>query len=198
MHGNDYSRRAFLQSSAGAATAALLRGGVPGLAALLQAACSARDEGAPFSSLSPAEARELEAITARIVPTTDTPGAREAGVTWFIDKALGDFLSGQRDFLLGGLQTFQQSIAASFPGAERFSDLAEADQDRHLATQDATPFFQLLHVMTMFGLLGLPSYGGNKDYVGWQLLGLDPKQHGFQPPFGHYDAEFRAEHDDVA
>lgn len=197
MHGNDYSRRWFLQVSGSAASATLLRGGLPGLAAVLQAACTARDEGAPFAILTPAEAREFDAITARIVPTTDTPGAREAGVIWFIDKALSDFMSPQRENLLGGLDAFQQSIAATFPGVERFSGLAEADQDRYLATQDSTPFFRLLHLMTLFGFLGMPDYGGNQDYAGWRLLGLDPHQHAFQPPFGYYDAAFREEQDDV-
>lgn len=196
MHGNALSRRFFLQGSGSAATASLLRGAGPGLAALLQAACSARDEGAPFAILNAGEARELEAIVARIVPTTETPGAREAGVIWFIDKALGDFMSGQLDFLRDGLQGFQAPVAENFPGAQRFSDLSADDKDRHLATQDATAFFQVLHIMTLFGMLGLPEYGGNKDYVGWKLLGLDPHQHAYQPPFGYYDAKFREEHGD--
>jgi hypothetical protein len=36
----------------------------------------------------------------------------------------------------------------------------------------------------------MSSYGGNKDNVGWKLLGLDGLHHGYQPPFGYYDAEY--------
>lgn len=193
MNDKELSRRLFLQMSGSFSGAAALRAGIPGLGALFQAACSARDKGAAFEVLNAAEARELQAIVARIVPTTDTPGADEAGVIWFIDKAVGDFMAKDLAFLQSGLVEFQASIAAGFAGAERFSDLAEADQDRHLGTQDETPFFGFLHLLTMMGMFGMPSYGGNRDYVGWQLLGLDPHQHAYQPPFGYYDAQYREE-----
>lgn len=193
MNDKALSRRLFLQMSGSFSGATALRAGIPGLAALFQAACSARDNGAAFEVLNAAEARELEAIVARIVPTTDTPGAREAGVIWFIDKAFGGFMAENLDFLQSGLVEFQAPIAAGFVGAERFSDLAEADQDQHLATQDETPFFGFLHLLTMMGMFGMPGYGGNRDYVGWKLLGLDPHQHAYQPPFGYYDAQYRKE-----
>lgn len=194
MDGTDVSRREFLQGSLAGGT--LLRGGIAGLAALSQAACSARDEGAQFDILSTAEAREIEAISARILPTTDTPGAREAGVVWFFDKALGSFMAAQLDFLRTGLVDFQASISSTFHGAVRFSDLDEADQDTYLATRDQTPFFGIVRFLTLAGMFGMSSYGGNKDAVGWKLLGLDPKQHGYQSPFGHYDAEFVEEQRD--
>jgi gluconate 2-dehydrogenase gamma chain len=37
---------------------------------------------------SPAQASEVEAMAAQIIPTDDTPGAREAHVIYFIDRAL--------------------------------------------------------------------------------------------------------------
>ena len=40
------------------------------------------------------------------------------------------------------------------------------------------------------GFFGMSSYGGNRDNVGWKLLGLDGEHHGFEPPFGYYDAEY--------
>jgi len=184
----DDSRREFLQGSGLLAGTSALRWGIPGLGALSQAACSARDAGAAFETLSAGAARELDAIAARILPTTDTPGAHDAGVIWFMDKALGDFLAPQKDFLLAGLADFQAPVAAAFPGATRFSDLDTGDQDRHLHTQDTTPFFGLVRFMTLAGMFGMASYGGNRDAAGWRLLGLDPHQHAFLPPFGHYDA----------
>lgn len=164
---------------------------LPGIAAVAQSACSARDEGAAFSILDNAEAREFAAISARILPTTDTPGATEAGVIHFVDQALGDFMAPQLDFLRSGLATFQAPIPAGFPGAARFSDLDEPDQDRHLATQDNTPFFGFYRVMTLMGMFGMSSYGGNRDNVGTRLVGLVPGQHAHTPPFGYYDAQYR-------
>ena len=51
----------------------------------------ARDEKLSF--LSAAEAADVEAVAAQIIPTDDSPGAREAGVVYFIDRALATFLS---------------------------------------------------------------------------------------------------------
>jgi len=187
------TRRRFLAGSGSLTGLAALRGGLPGLAAVLQAACDARDSGAAFEVLTATEARELEAITARIVPTTDTPGAREAGVVYFIDRAAGGLFAEQLGFLRGGLSAFQAAVAAAHPGVERFSGLDETAQDAFLATQDRTDWFGFVHFQTMLGLFGLPGHGGNRDYVGWKLLGLDPHAHAHLPPFGHYDAEYRRE-----
>ncbi len=196
MSGNELTRRLFLRGSGSLAGSAALRATLPGLAALVQAACSARDAGADFVNLGADEARDIEAITARILPTTDTPGAREAGVIWFIDRAVGDFLAPGLPALRSGLDEFNAALAAAYPGNERFPDLDEADQDTFLATRDETPLFQLLRVATLMGMFCLPDYGGNHDYVGWKLLGLDPHAHAHTPPFGHYDAEYPREHAD--
>ena len=184
------TRRRFLQ---GAASTAFARAGIGGLAAISQSACTARDKAAAFETLTEAEAREFEAIAARILPTTDTPGAREAGVIWFMDKAFGtfgaDFLAPTRQ----GLADFQASIPAAFPGAKMFSDLDEADQDRHLQSQQESGFFDTMRFTTVMGFFGMKKYGGNRDDAGWKLLGIDSHQHGWQPPFGYYDAEYATE-----
>lgn len=44
-------------------------------------------------ALSPGQARVLEVVADLIVPATDTPGAREAGVPQFVDRAVGDYCS---------------------------------------------------------------------------------------------------------
>ena len=85
------SRRRFLKSTGAVTGASLFRIGAPSLAAITQAACSARDEEAAFRTLGADEAADFAAIAARIIPTTDTPGATEAGVIWFWDNALGDY-----------------------------------------------------------------------------------------------------------
>lgn len=155
-----------------------------------QAACTARDEARHFDNLSPAVARELEAIAARILPTTDSPGAREAGVVYFMDTALGTLIPDEAGELHQGLEKFSSGIAAAFPGAGLFSDLSQADQDRHLKSQEDSAFFGLVHFMTVAGFFGMSHYGGNRDNVGWKHVGMDGPPHGWQPPYGYYDAEY--------
>jgi hypothetical protein len=187
------SRREFLAgtgSMSAVAASPLLRAGLSGLVAFSASACTARDEGAAFEVLLKAEAREFEAIAARILPTTDTPGAREAGVIWFMDKSFGSIMSNSLEFARGGLAGFQAGIPAAFPGAQRFSDLEETEQDRYLGTQEETGFFGFIRFMTIAGFFGMSSYGGNRDGVGWKLLGLDNRHHAWLAPFGHYDAEY--------
>jgi gluconate 2-dehydrogenase gamma chain len=187
------TRRSFLAGSGSLAALAgspLLRAGIPGLAALSASACTARDEGAAFEVLSAAEAREFEAIAARILPTTDTPGAREAGVIWFMDQSYGSIMKDNLEFAREGLAGFQAGVAGAWPGAKLFSDLDENEQDSYLQTQEDTPFFGHVRFMTIAGFFGMSSYGGNRDSVGWKLLGVDPDHHGFQSPFGYYDAEY--------
>jgi gluconate 2-dehydrogenase gamma chain len=192
------SRRRFLAGSGSVAALPLLRAGLPGLAALSASACNARDKAAAFEVLSVPEARELEAIAARILPTTDTPGAREAGVIWFMDKSFGSIMKEQLGMARDGLAAFQSAIAEAFPGAQRFSDLDEKDQDSYLKTQEETGFFNFVRFLTLQGFFGMSSYGGNKDNVGWELLGLDGLHHGYQSPFGYYDAEYmEGERDDA-
>ena len=41
---------------------------------------------------------------------------------------------------------------------------------------------------TIVGTFALPSWGGNRDYAGWHLLGLEHQMR-FQAPFGYYDAD---------
>ena len=97
----------------------------------------------------------------------------------------------QQGFLREGLAEFQAAIPAQYPGVELFSELDEEQQDAYLGSQEQTPFFGFLRVLTLMGTFGLSTYGGNRNGVGWQLLGVDPMQHAHQPPFGFYDAQYR-------
>jgi gluconate 2-dehydrogenase gamma chain len=190
---SSFSRRRFLAGSGSVAAlvgSPLLRAGLPGLAALSASACTARDKAAAFEVLSVPESRELEAIAARILPTTDTPGAREAGVIWFMDQSFGSIMKNQLGMARDGLAEFHSGIAEAFPGAERFSDLEESEQDTYLKSQEDSGFFNFVRFLTLAGFFGMSSYGGNKDNVGWKLLGLDGHHQSYQPPFGHYDAEY--------
>lgn len=183
----DPGRRAFLRTAGTAAGTSWLALQFPGLLAVAEAAAAARDAGAALVHLAPAEAAALEAIAARIIPTDETPGAREAGVIHFIDQALGDFMADAAGALRAGIGTVD-SLAAEADEGKRFADLGPQGQDAILLTIEETPFFGLMHYLTVAGMFSLPSYGGNRDHLGWQLLGFDHR-HGWAPPFGYYDAE---------
>ena len=193
MIGEELTRRTFLQGSGTLVGSTLMRAGVPAFTAVSQAACSARDEGAAFENITDAEARELLAIASRILPTTDTPGAREAGVIWFFDKTYGsvfaDYLAGDRN----RLAEFQAGVAAAYPGARLFSDLDESDQDSYLTSRQDTEFFESMRFRTLAGVFGMNSWGGNQDDVGWKLVGMDGPPHAWSYPFGYYDAEYMKE-----
>lgn len=178
------SRRDFLQSASVVTGSAVLRLGAPALAAISQSACGARDAGTAFVTLGPDEAADFAAIAARIIPTTDTPGANEAGVIYFFDRAFAEEMSDALPFARAELANLNESTATG-----RFSLLTEEDQDHALREIENEPVFGLLHVMTMFGFFGMSSHGGNKDHVAWDLLGFEGHHGAWQYPYGFYDAE---------
>jgi gluconate 2-dehydrogenase gamma chain len=189
MGSESVSRRRFIKGSGALAGSSMLRIGATSALALAESACTARDDDAPFKTLSAAEGREIAALVARIIPTTDTPGAREAGVVYFFDTVLGDQMASMAEGFRTLHTFFQKGIAEQFPGAERFSDLSETDQDAYIASQESTPFFDMLQGLTVMGFFAMSSYGGNKDNIGWKLIGFEG--HGAtQPPYGYYDAEY--------
>jgi hypothetical protein len=55
-----------------------------------------------------------------------------------------------------------------------------------LRTVDRTPFFDQARLLTLCGMFSSPSYGGNRDGLGWKLIGFEDR-HVFEPPFGYYD-----------
>ncbi len=183
------SRRGVLKAGAGVSAASLLKIGGAGLLALTQAACSAKEKGAAFSVLSETEARDFAAIAARILPTTETPGATESGVIYFIDKAFAGEMSNAFESARSGLSDFNEQLAQAHPKNDGFSSLSDDEQDAFLETQEETQLFGLVWVMTMFGMFAMSKYGGNRDNVGWTLIDFDGAHGGWQYPFGHYDAE---------
>lgn len=179
------TRRAFLSGAGGAAGWAWAAAWWPALLATGAAAAGDRDRGAAFSRLGAGEAADLEAVAARIIPADDgTPGAREAGVIRFIDRALGDFFAPRAASLRSGLAELNARAAAA--GAPRFSALPPAEQDRLLGEVEQGNFFQAMRYLTVAGMFAMPEHGGNRGHAGWRLLGFDHR-HGWQAPFGHYD-----------
>ena len=196
MISDELTRRLFLQGSGALVGSNMLRAAAPSFIAVVQAACSARDEGAQFENLTDDEAREFVAIAARILPTTDTPGATEAGAVYFFDKAFGSFLDYYPELIRTQLGEFQSGVAEVYPGAERFSDLDEAEQDAYLQIKERTPFFRAAWFLTIAGTFGMATYGGNRNNVGWKLLGLSGPPGAWAYPFGYYDAEYMEQQND--
>jgi gluconate 2-dehydrogenase gamma chain len=142
-----------------------------------------------FLLLTPAQARDIDAIASQIVPSGATPGAHEAGVVYFIDHVHAGLWQEDSQEFVAGLTEFQASCAKHYAGAAQFADLSATDQHAYLKHMEHTPFFGQMRFLTVLGLLALPSYGGNADKLGWKLVGF-VDQHAWQPPFGHYDAEY--------
>jgi gluconate 2-dehydrogenase gamma chain len=143
--------------------------------------------------LGPDEARDFAAIAARIIPTTDTPGATEAGVIHFIDKAFAAEMSGQLDFARAGLAELNDALVSQYTDAAQIGDLREDEQDAFLQTRETTGFFNLMWAMTIFGFFSMEKYGGNRDQVGWELIGFEGGHGPWQYPFGYYDAQVHGE-----
>jgi gluconate 2-dehydrogenase gamma chain len=143
---------------------------------------------AKYHLLAAGDVADVEALTSQIVPSDDTPGAREAGATIFIDRALGSFLAHWRESFMEGLRDFQAASRAMFPEAPSFAALSPGQQIDFLRTVDATPFFDQARTLTLCGMFTSPKYGGNRDGIGWKLIGFED-QHVFEPPFGYYDRD---------
>ena len=83
-------------------------------------------------------------------------------------------------------------LASELESGRDFRGLDDAGQDRVLTTLDERkdPFFTLLLTHTMEGFYGHPRHGGNRDGVGWQVLGYPGPSfpHGNETPYGWYDA----------
>jgi gluconate 2-dehydrogenase gamma chain len=87
---DDLSRRSLLQALAATIGAAALPFGWTEIArAAHEAHVHGQLAGEPKTSFfSASDAADVAAVTAQIIPSDDTPGAREAGVVYFIDRAL--------------------------------------------------------------------------------------------------------------
>jgi gluconate 2-dehydrogenase gamma chain len=181
-------------------------------------------EGVAGTFFNPHQRATIETAMARIIPTDDQPGAREAGTIDFLDRYLSGLgfiyakpdgsgfekLQGKRadawkqriDIIrvkyLEGIRELDRRSQSQF-GAE-FVRLTTEQQDRILAgmehptlkneagadeAKSAEPalqqtnaeidleFFPLLALHTRQGFYADPIYGGNKNRVGWKLIGFE-------------------------
>ena len=201
------SRRRFLSRGISGLSAVWASAHWPALVAAATHARQAARSAAPpkFDFFTADEAKEIEAISARIIPSDDTPGAREAGVVYFIDRGLATFSVDDQKTYREGLPELQARVAEMFPGTSKFSALTPDQQDEVLHSFDehqsqqrqrrfrsgggAGNFFETLRHDTIAGFLIDPDYGGNHDGAGWKVIGRE-REHVFQPPFGYYDKDY--------
>jgi gluconate 2-dehydrogenase gamma chain len=202
------ARRDFLLHVGGAAGAAWIAAQWPAILVAAQhahAAASANPAPA-FEVLTPEQAIEVEAISSLIIPTDELPGAREAGVVYFIDRALKTFAEDAKPVYDQGLAGLNRMAGEMFPGVARFSAATPAQQEKLFAqleeesqsgqrlnrrtrTSDGMNFAETIWFHTLAGFLVDPEGGGNRDYAGWKVIGRDPA-HSFSPPFGFYDKDY--------
>jgi gluconate 2-dehydrogenase gamma chain len=185
-----HDRRAFLHAAmaAGAAWAATDLAQVEDALAWAGEQAASRTPATP-TALTHAQTDVVEAAAARILPAVDgRPGARDAGAVYFIDRALATFNAAQKTAYVDGVADLNRRAASAAPGSASFAALTPAHQDEVLRAIERTPFFQALRFDTIVGTFALPTWGGNRDYAGWRLLGVE-HQPAFQAPFGYYDAE---------
>lgn len=192
MDNEDKSRRLFLIKSLTGISSAWLALRMPEIVAAQEHAHRAIQSAAPlkFEFLTPEQAVEVEAVAAQIIPTDDTPGAREARVIYFIDRALTTFEKDKQPVYVKGLKDLQARQKKMFRKSAKFSDLSPEQQIKVLKAFEKNPFFETVRTHTIMGFFADPSYGGNYDKIGWKLIGFQDEFY-FKPPFGYYDREYK-------
>ena len=225
LNSSEFSRRDFLMRSLTGVSAAWLTAQWPEILAAHEHAMEAVASAAPpkLEFFTMAQAADVEAICAAIIPTTDTPGAREAGVIYFLDRGLMTFGKDQREPFIAAVGAVTQVSKHLFPAAASFADLTAAQQVEvlraleamkpgetdnggaavngkidertagKLAGIDGAQIFGMFRFATILGFFSNPEDGGNRDGLGWKLLDFKPSMAHF-PPFGYYDKEYREQH----
>jgi gluconate 2-dehydrogenase gamma chain len=179
------TRRDLLKAAGAAGAAALTP---PGIAAAVAQPTSlpvlpVASTSAPLMNLTAAETEILSAMVDRLIPSDETgPGALEAGALRFIDRALSEAESASAAAYRAGLAALDRYSQYSRGAA--FVDLSERDRDSVLidvqtgaATGAGTGFegssagfFNMVKDHTWQGTFGDPQYGGNANFVGWDLI----------------------------
>ncbi|MFT5539400.1 MAG: gluconate 2-dehydrogenase gamma chain [Alphaproteobacteria bacterium] len=141
-------------------------------------------------ALTSQEFKTVEAIAGRIMPATDTPGAIEAGSANYIDQALAGAYSAQ-------LSTYQRAISeldgyCTATHGKSFAALEEAQQVAVLTALETgkideinkgSQFFALIRSHVMEGFFCEPQYGGNRDLIGWKLVGFPGQRYGYDDAY---------------
>lgn len=154
-----------------------------------------------FHWLNAQQARTLLAAIARLFPADDRgPGAADAGVATYVDRALAGHDADLRTTYRRGLEALDEAARARAgrPFADCDADVhdavlaeMEARERTALLSPLARPFFQTLLTHTREGMFADPAYGGNRDMAGWRLLGFPGIQLSYGPDDFAHDVEIR-------
>jgi len=168
----------------------LKRAGAVGAAAAVPAALTtdsalAESELAELrqmKALAPGEAATIGAVCERLIPSDSTgPGAKEANVIRYIDRALaGDLAAFRGPYTLAVVALDGYSLSkhgaafAALPPEKQDDILADMDLNRVPASAGFAPnakaVFEMIRTHAVQGMFGDPMHGGNVDFVGWKLV----------------------------
>jgi gluconate 2-dehydrogenase gamma chain len=168
----------------------LRRAGAVGAAAAVPAALTtdaalAESELAELrqmKALAPGEAATIGAVCERLIPSDATgPGAKEANVIRYIDRALAGDLAPFRGpytqavvALDGYAQSKHGAPFASLPADKQDAILTDMDLGRVPASAGFAPnakaVFEMIRTHAVQGMFGDPMHGGNVNFVGWKLV----------------------------
>ena len=151
------------------------------------------------------EARTVDALAARVIPgDAGDPGAREAGAVVYIDRSLAGAYQDLQTLYQSGLRELDQ-LSRERHGAP-FAELSESQQDavlteidvvaeqlptEHGAEPGESPtvadarqarlsyLFAVVREHVLQGFFCDPVYGGNRDTVGWKLVGFPGAHWGY-------------------
>jgi gluconate 2-dehydrogenase gamma chain len=132
-----------------------------------------------LKALSPSEATTIGAFVERLIPTDVTgPGAREANVLRYIDRALTGDLSMFRASYTAATQALdaysiskQGAAFAALPPDKQDAVLTDMDLNRATGfAPNAKAVFEMIRTHAVQGMFSDPAHGGNTGFVGWKLV----------------------------
>jgi gluconate 2-dehydrogenase gamma chain len=145
------------------------------------------------------EARTVEAIAERVFPGDPSGGgAREAAVIVYIDRALAGYGKNLHRLYRRGLGELDQYTSSHYTG-RAFVQLTDTEQDEVLGQMEKWgesvmsdgkesrsakeallgEFFGAVRLHTIEGMFCDPMYGGNRNAIGWKLIGFPGAQWGY-------------------
>lgn len=159
-------------------------------AATRAADAAAQSGRARWKVLTQEKADDIVALTSTIVPSDGTPGAKEAGVVFFVDQSLATTAKDMRPALEGMLREVNAEVARRWAPSARVAQLDQAKRDELMAwiEKEKPQAFGMLKGVTVEGMFAMPSRGGNRNKAGWKLIGF-VDQFSWAPPYGWYDKE---------
>jgi gluconate 2-dehydrogenase gamma chain len=142
------------------------------------AAITSAAQTASESALSATQLRTLEAFVDRLIPKDELgPGATECGVAVYINRSLGDYLAPEKAAFIAGIDATdafarrtEDKAFADLPPDKQDAVLTAMDNGTATGFPDARAFFGRVRRLALEGMFADPSYGGNRNFAGWDLI----------------------------